>query len=95
MPNQCSAPGSRSNYRGEPYTQVFKLPATPPELRDQWMNALHRENIETLKNIYVCVHHFHPEDIITVDRILQADGGVPRKYAKDLKSPLDSPFCNE
>ena len=30
MPNQCSsAPGCRSNYRGEPYTPVFKLPNNP------------------------------------------------------------------
>ena len=62
MPNQCSAPGCKINYRREPYTQVFLLPATPPELRDQWLNALHRENIETLKHIYVSVHHFYPED---------------------------------
>ena len=66
MPNQCSAPGCRSNYRREPYTPVFKLPATPTTLHDQWLNALHRENIDTLKHIYVCMHHFHPEDIINV-----------------------------
>ena len=28
-------------------TPVFKLPATPTTLRDQWLNALHRENIDT------------------------------------------------
>ena len=26
MPNKCSAPGCRSNYAGEPYTPVSKLP---------------------------------------------------------------------
>ena len=35
MPNQSSAPGCRSNYRDEPYTPVFKLRNTPPELREQ------------------------------------------------------------
>ena len=65
MPNHCSAPGCRSNYRGEPYTPVFKLPTVPQELRTQWLNALHRDNLCDLKNIYVCLHHFHPEDIIT------------------------------
>ena len=74
MPNHCSAPGCRSNYRGEPYTPVFKLPTTPHELRIQWLNALHRDNIGDLKNIYVCMLHFHTKDIITVDRVLQADG---------------------
>ena len=45
MPNHCSAPGCRSNYRGEPYTPVFKLPTAPQELRTQWLNALHRDNL--------------------------------------------------
>ena len=67
MPNHCSAPGRRSNYRGEPYTPAFKLPTTPHELRIQWLNALHRDNIGDLKNIYVCMLHFHTKDIITVD----------------------------
>ena len=26
MPNKCSAPGCHSNYDGESYTPVFKLP---------------------------------------------------------------------
>ena len=73
MPNHCSAPGCKSNHRGEPYTPVFKLPTTPRELRTQWLNAFHRDNITDLSNIYVCMHHFHPKYIITVDRILQAD----------------------
>ena len=56
MPNQYSAPGCRSNYRGEPYTPVFKLPNTPPELREQWLKTLHQVNIENLKHItYVSI----------------------------------------
>ena len=43
MPNRCSAPGCRSNYAGEPYTPVFKLPRGPPELVQQWLNGLCRE----------------------------------------------------
>ena len=70
MPNHCSAPRCKSNYRGEPYTPVFKLPTAPYELRTQWLNALHRDNIADLSYIYVCMHHFHPKDIITVDHSL-------------------------
>ena len=79
MPNHCSAPGCKSNYRGEPYTPVFKLPTAPQVLRTQWLNALHRNNIADLSNIFVCMHHFHPKDIITVDRILQADGNFTER----------------
>ena len=52
MPNHCSAPGCKSNYRGEPYTPVFKLPTAPQELRTQWLNALHRDKVEPIYNTY-------------------------------------------
>ena len=71
MPNQCSAPGFRINYRGEPYTPVFKLPNTPPELREQWLKSQAYSRMS---------HHFKPEDIITVDKIMQAD----RKFNEKL-----------
>ena len=74
MPNHCSAPGCRSNYRNEPYTPVFKLPTAPPELRIQWLNAFHRDGTGDLKSIYVCLNHFNTTDIIKVDRVMQADG---------------------
>ena len=35
MPNKCSAPGCRSNYAGEAYTPVFKMPNGPSELVSQ------------------------------------------------------------
>ena len=76
MPNKCSAPGCRSNYAGESYTPVFKLPTCPPDLVNQWLRALSREGIEDLKNIYVCAKHFLPEDIETNFSIPQLDGSV-------------------
>ena len=84
MPNHCSSPRCKSNYRGEPYTPVFKLPTAPQELRTQWLNG---DNIADLSNIYVCMHHVHPKDIvITVDRILQADGNLLKEYEPDQNS---------
>ena len=85
MPNPCSAPGCRSNYRGESYTPVIKLPTAPPELRHQWLRALHRVDIENLKHVYVCLLHFHPEDIVTVDKIVQADGSITEKLRERPK----------
>ena len=58
---------------------MFKLPNTPPELREQWLKSLHRVDIENLKHIYVCLHHFKPEDFITVDKIMQADGNFSER----------------
>ena len=76
MPNRCSAPGCRSNYTGEPYTPVFKLPRGPPELVQQWLKALCREGVEDLKNIHVCAKHFSDVDIETTYSIAQADGTI-------------------
>ena len=59
--------------------QFSKLTTSLQELRTQWLTALHRDNIADLSNIYVCMHHFHPKDIITVDRILQADGNFTER----------------
>ena len=49
MPNTCSAPGCQSNYSGEPYTPVFKLPLNPQDVREKWLRALNREDVEDLK----------------------------------------------
>ena len=81
MPNKCLAPKYRSNYRGEPYTPVFKLPSGPPgpELVDQ---SLRREDIGDLKSVFVCSKHFLDQDIITSYPVLQSDGSyleVPTK----------------
>ena len=65
-------------YRNEPYTPVFKLPTAPPELRIQWLNALHRDGTGDLKSIYVCLNHFNTTDIIKVDRVMQADRNLRR-----------------
>ncbi|KAI6651128.1 Transposable element P transposase [Oopsacas minuta] len=74
MPNRCSAPGCRSNYAGEPYTPVFKLPNGPPDLVNRWHRALCREGIRDLKNVFVCSKHFLDEEIQTSFSIHQPDG---------------------
>ena len=66
-------PNCRSNYRGEPYTPVFKLPSGPLELVDQWLRALCRD-IGDLKSVFVCSKHFLTEDIITSYPVIQSDG---------------------
>ena len=91
MPNHCSAPVCRSNYRGESYTPVFKLPPAPPQLRIQWLNALHRDDTGDLKSIYVCLNHFNTTDIITVDRVMQAIRARPRLCQNAVPSIL--PGC--
>ena len=74
MPNRCSAPGCRSNYSGETPTPVFKMPNGPPQLVSQWKSFLHRENVEDIKNVHVCLKHFHDEDVETHFLIPQPDG---------------------
>ena len=62
MTNKCSVPGCRSNYDGEPHTPIFKIPNGPPHIVYQWKRFLHREFIEEIKKIYVCLKHFRDED---------------------------------
>ena len=82
MPNKCSAPGCRSNYAGEPYTPVFKLPSGPPELVNLWLRALCREDVRDLKHVFVCSKHFLDEEIQTNYSLLQPDGSYLEVPAK-------------
>ena len=74
MPNTCSAPGCKSNYKPEDRIPVFKMPQKPDELRHAWVRALHREGIDDLKTIFVCVKHFREEDIQYTHKVPNGDG---------------------
>ena len=80
MPNTCSAPGCRSNYSGEQYTQVFRLPSKS-EHREEWLRAQHREDIEDLNNVFVCCKHFLTEDVITEIDVPQHDGSSQKNFS--------------
>ena len=75
MPNTCSVFGCKTNYRGHPSGTVFKLPKRPPDVGHAWIRALHREKTEDLlmDKIFICIYHFKEDDLIRVDRILQAN----------------------
>ena len=99
MPNRCSAPNCKSNYYpGDPYIPVFKLPNEPEEIRKQWFNALRRENISELKHVFVCIHHFHDNDVERTYKIPNPDGSlseIPRGQPKLKKGAIPSllPGC--
>ncbi|KAI6651398.1 hypothetical protein LOD99_5205 [Oopsacas minuta] len=77
MRNTCSAPGCRSNYSGEPYTPVFRIPSNS-ELREKWLRGLHREDTEDLENVFVYSNHFRTEDVITEMDMPQPDGSLQK-----------------
>ena len=60
MPNMCSVFGCKTNYRGHPSATVFRLPKGPPELKNQWIRALHRDIAGDLSenNTFICINHF-------------------------------------
>ena len=64
MPSSCSAPGCTSNYDQDDRVPIFRMPDKPPELRQAWISALHRDDIGTLKVVNVCAKHFRDGDII-------------------------------
>ena len=96
MPNRCSAPGCRSNYDGEPYTPVFRLPVDK-DIVQEWLQSLHREGINDLKNIFVCAKHFRSEDVITEVDITQPDGSITkikrRPILRENACPCFLPNC--
>ena len=85
MPGRCSAPGCKSNYDNEEQLSVFKLAHKPDELRHSWFRALHREDVDDLKIVYVCSKYFREEEIEHTHRVPNGDGTyreVPRMYLK-------------
>ena len=90
--NKCFAPGCRCNYDGEPHTPIFKMPNGPPHIVSQWKQFLHREFIEEIKKIYVCVKHFRAEDVENFFSIPQPDGSIlQEKRILPRLSPLAVP----
>ena len=73
MPNNCSAPGCRSNYDPNDRIPVFKMPLKPDELKHAWLRALHREDVDELKVMYVCSKHFREEDVEYMHRVPNGD----------------------
>ena len=86
MPNTCSAPGCKSNYYdSDDQVPVFKMPTNPPELKQAWIRALRRDDINDMKVVRVCIKHFKEEDIETTHRVPKGDGTfmeVPRARPK-------------
>ena len=83
MPNRCSALGCRSNYDGEPYTPVFRLPVNK-DIAQEWLRSLHREGVDDLKNLFLCAKHFRSEDVITEVDIPQPDGSITKTKRRPI-----------
>ena len=99
MPNACSAPGcSTSNYNPTDRMPVFTMPQKPDQLRHAWLRALHREDRDYLKVVYVFSKHFRKDEIETTHRVPNGDGSyreIPRSRPKlkDGTVPTILPGC--
>ncbi|KAI6656233.1 hypothetical protein LOD99_1566 [Oopsacas minuta] len=57
----------------------------PPALKQTWIRTLHREDIDRLKVVNVCIKHFSEEDIEYFHKVSNGDGtftSVPRDKLK-------------
>ena len=75
------------------------MPEHPPELRQAWIRALHRDNIDNLKVVNVCVKHFREEDVEVSHKLSNGDGTfteIPRAEPKliDCAVPCLLPGCS-
>lgn len=98
MPSPCSAPGCTSNYYPDDRVHIFRLPENPPELKRAWIRALHREDIDRLKVVNVCIKHFREEDVEYFHEVPNGDGtftSVPRDKLKLKEGAIPSllPGC--
>jgi hypothetical protein len=77
MPYKCVVPGCNSNQRNalktEGYIQLFHFPQEGPR-RDERIRAIHRADWIPTNHSYVCVKHFHSNDLITVEKYKDKDG---------------------
>ena len=74
------------------------MPIKPDELRRAWLRALHREGVDELKVVFVCLKHFK-EDVEFMHTVLNGDGkcrDVPRSRPnlKDGAVPAILPVCS-
>ena len=74
------------------------MPDIPPALKQAWIRALRRENIDSLKVVNVCVKHFRSEDVESFHKVPRGDGTfteVPRGKLKlkDGAVPCLLPGC--
>ena len=70
----------------------------PDELKHAWLRALHREDVDELKVVYVCSKHFREEDIEYIHRVPNGDGSYrekPRSRPKLIEGavPAILPEC--
>ncbi|KAI6658650.1 hypothetical protein LOD99_11028 [Oopsacas minuta] len=57
------------------------MPENPLELKQAWICALHREDIDRLKVVNVCIKHFREEDVEYFHKVPNGDDtftSVPR-----------------
>ena len=79
MPNKCWAPRCKSNYNpNDAYSPVFKSPEDP-QIRQSWLNVLHKEHVNPPNILYVCIKHFLKQDI---DYTFRINDGLEIKYLK-------------
>ena len=76
MPNKCSALSCRSNYDGEPHTPIFKMLNDQPCIVSHRKRFLHRQRIDEIRKIYVCLQHFRDEERRSYSSNIQPDGSI-------------------
>ena len=63
---------------------VFKMSTNPPELKQAWIRALRRNDVNDMKVVRVCIKHIREENIGTTHRVPKVETfmEVPRARPK-------------
>ena len=56
------------------------MPEKPDELKHAWLRALHRDNIDELKVVYVCSKHFREGEVETTTKCLMETEVIEKYY---------------
>ncbi|KAI6656183.1 hypothetical protein LOD99_1516 [Oopsacas minuta] len=83
MPNLFSAPRSTTGYHNDHSgVAVFHIPSGPQDIVHKWKRFLHRDDLHTMKNIFVYAKYFDSDDIVDKQTYLDIDGQMKTQSIK-------------
>nr|XP_012228100.1 PREDICTED: uncharacterized protein LOC105675478 isoform X2 [Linepithema humile] len=72
----CVVAGCTSGYRSNPEKKRFFSVPKNESVRQQWLAAVRRKDMQLTQKHYVCENHFYPSSIIWQKILKDADGNV-------------------
>ncbi|XP_068085668.1 THAP domain-containing protein 5 isoform X2 [Anabrus simplex] len=97
MPQKCSVPNCKGNYRTGPKVSVFSFPTDDSE-RAKWLRAIRRDDFVPSQNAKVCELHFKTHEVEWTTSMYDEKNGklltAPLSHPRLVKGAVPSQFPN-